>query len=371
MKILLLGDASNYHATLASALSAKGHDVTLASDGSRWMNTRRDIDLTRRPGKIGGAILYARMSTVLAQRMKGFDVVQLASPGFVQLQPARLEKILRRLKRDNGSIYLTALGTDSAYVRNLTGPAPALAYSEWQIGHSRTPWSLDARSEADQWLAPELQRYTDAVYSSIDGAVSALYEYHRVIEAEYAALPLAYGGIPIDFSILPASHPHTFDDKIRILYACHRGREQEKGADILLPLLQRLQREFPGRIELQSPANMPFADFVKELAAADIVCDQLYSYTPATTALMAMATGAVPISGGEDEFYKFIGEPDQATRPIINLTPGDTEAAYSQLRNIASDTARLQAMSAAAPDFVRRHNSANVVADRFISFWKA
>ena len=32
MKILLLGDASNYHATLATALKAKGHDVTLASD---------------------------------------------------------------------------------------------------------------------------------------------------------------------------------------------------------------------------------------------------------------------------------------------------------------------------------------------------
>ncbi len=48
MKILLLGDASNYHATLAHALRLEGHDVTLASSGSGWMRTHRDIDISRK-----------------------------------------------------------------------------------------------------------------------------------------------------------------------------------------------------------------------------------------------------------------------------------------------------------------------------------
>ena len=36
MKILLLGDYSNVHATLALGLRALGHKVTLASDGDTW-----------------------------------------------------------------------------------------------------------------------------------------------------------------------------------------------------------------------------------------------------------------------------------------------------------------------------------------------
>ena len=58
MKILFLGDASNLHSTLATALRAMGHHVVLMSDGSRWMDTSRDIDLTRGSG-LGGALRYA------------------------------------------------------------------------------------------------------------------------------------------------------------------------------------------------------------------------------------------------------------------------------------------------------------------------
>ena len=39
MKILLLGEASNLHWTLAEGLRTLGHDVTVASGGSGWMIT--------------------------------------------------------------------------------------------------------------------------------------------------------------------------------------------------------------------------------------------------------------------------------------------------------------------------------------------
>lgn len=102
MKVLLMGDASAYHATLAGGLAALGHDVTVASDGSRWMQTARNIDLSRRQGKTGGALLWLRLATTLRNRLKGYDVVQLCSPGFLHLKPIRLQKKLSRLKKDNG-----------------------------------------------------------------------------------------------------------------------------------------------------------------------------------------------------------------------------------------------------------------------------
>ena len=147
MKILLLGDASNYHATLATALKAKGHDVTLASDRGKWLLTSCDIDLSRKSGRLSGALLYGRLLTTLAPKLKGYDVVQFVSPGFVSLKPGRLEELLRKLRRGNGSLYLTVLGYDTSVVTNLAGPKPAVAYSEWQIDGKAQPWRYTGEAD--------------------------------------------------------------------------------------------------------------------------------------------------------------------------------------------------------------------------------
>lgn len=39
MKILLIGEASNLHWTLAEGLRANGHTVTVVSHGSHWLTT--------------------------------------------------------------------------------------------------------------------------------------------------------------------------------------------------------------------------------------------------------------------------------------------------------------------------------------------
>ena len=53
MKILFVGDYSGYHASLAAELRRRGHDVTVVSDGNKYMDTARDVSLDRKPGFIG------------------------------------------------------------------------------------------------------------------------------------------------------------------------------------------------------------------------------------------------------------------------------------------------------------------------------
>lgn len=368
MRILFMGDGSAYHANLATALRAMGHEVTVASDGTRWMQTERDIDLSRRHGKLGGALLWFRLSQIDAAKLKGYDVVQLSSPGFAPLRPKRLRKLLERLRADNGIVCLTALGTDSNYVDHcLNSPEPVLKYSEWRVAGKPTPWSSTDASEVKEWLSQELIDYTNEFYARIDGAVSALYEYHRVLEVTRPELPIAYGGIPILRDRLPM---HTLaDGPVKILHAVHRGREAEKGADHLISLLRRLESEMPGRVIVDTPDNVPYNRFLPRLAGYDIVSDQLYSYTPATTALLAMAMGVVPLSGGEEDFYDYIGE--SSLRPIINADPTDLEGTYNRLKSLVADREALAALSMQGPQFVAKHNDADVVASRFIDFWKS
>lgn len=368
MKILLLGDASNYHRALSAGLAALGHDVTLASDGGAWMRTGRDIDISRtRAGKLSGAIYWLKLRSMLARDLRGYDVVQLVSPSFVELRPSRLRPLFDRLVAANGSVFLTALGTDSTYVRVLTGPNPPLRYSEWHAGPEMSAWSRTPEARFDAWTSRELASYTDYVYDRVDGVVSALYEYHEVVRAARPDLPLAYGGLPIDLSAIPAAPGRSAADTFKIYLAAHRGREQEKGADILFPLVRAFAADHSREVSLLTPPNMPYADFLRFLGRTDLIVDQLYSYTPATSALLAMASGALAVTGCEPEYMRFIGE--SAPLPIINPSPQAPEAFLSELERLLREPERTADMRVAARAFVEKHHAAPTVAARFIDFW--
>lgn len=367
MKVLMMGDASAFHANLAIGLRRMGHDVTVASDGTRWMKTRRDIDLSRTADKAGGALLWFKMSGKTGRELSGYDIVHISSPSFITLKPCRLAKILRKIKANNGLLIYSAIGSDSDYVRNcLYGTPPEQKYSEWMPPTNLYLPRWNPAAEAEGWLARDLTDYTDEFYATVDGAVSGLYEYHRVIAAMHPAMPLAYCGIPVDTSAMPQHTPG--DGPLRILYAAHKGREPEKGADILLDILSRIEKEMNGTITVETPENVPYDQFVARLAQYDIVADQLFSYTPATTALMAMAMGVVPISGGEPEFYDFIGE--RELRPIFNPDPTDIDGTYRRLKELLSDRDAIRLMAEQGREFVRRHNDVDIVARRVSDFWE-
>lgn len=366
MKILLFGDASNYNAALAIGLKTLGHNVTVVSDGGKWMNTARDIDIRRRGlSKFQGALLYLKFRSLQRKDLRNYDIVQLSSPSFTLLKPFRLQKIFDSIKLHNGSVFMSALGTDAFYVKALTSGNPPLRYSEWNLENQRTPWCLSEKASFDLWSIKPLLDYTDHLYSNIDGVVSALYEYHKVVQHMRPDVPLAYGGIPIDleFNITPKKN----NQKVRILLSAHKGREQEKGADILFPLVEDLSRRFADKVELLTPPNLPYNEFLTLLSGVDIVVDQLYGYSPATTALLAMARNAVAVTGGEPEFADFIGE--KTPLPIINPSPFEPEKFVGELEYLIQNRDALSSMQSQAREFVHRHHNAVDVASRFIEFW--
>ena len=97
MKILLIGEYSNVHATLAEGLKAIGHSVTVVSNGDFWKNYPRDISLVRHPSKLGGIVYMAKLYSILP-RLRGYDVVQLINPMFLEIKAERIFAIYRYLR---------------------------------------------------------------------------------------------------------------------------------------------------------------------------------------------------------------------------------------------------------------------------------
>ena len=105
MKILLLGEYSHVHWTLAEGLRHLGHQVTVASNGDFWKNYPRDIDLNRKAGICGFINFTARLIKALPS-MRGYDVVQLINPMFLELKAERIQHIYRYLRQLNGKLVL-------------------------------------------------------------------------------------------------------------------------------------------------------------------------------------------------------------------------------------------------------------------------
>ncbi len=231
MKILLLGDYSNCHRTLATGLLRLGHDVTVISNGSFWMNCHRDIDISRKPGKTGGLRLFLRSLGPLHRHLKGYDVVALHDPQFLQLKPARLRYLFDRLKRDNGSIFLTAMSTDIGFLDMLEAEDSPLKYSEWFVYGKPARWNLANPGKWEEWHEPALVDYQRHVFDNLDGAVSILYEYVLGMDRALGKERSGYGGIPIDLSLY---NPVTLPDNpetVKLFLGRDRTRMPMKGSD--------------------------------------------------------------------------------------------------------------------------------------------
>lgn len=369
LKILFVGDASSYHRTLARGLHELGHEAVVASNGGYWLGTGRDIDISRRlKGKIGGLDLWLRLNFDLRRQMRGFDIVALASQSFIELRPPRKEKFLDYLKANNRSVFYTALATDPTYVEECLDPATPLRYNEFKIYGEESPYLKANPGICGRWLADDMRRLDNHIYSSVDGAISALYEYHVALRRVLPEDKIAYAGIPIDTDALRPVELPDRPSKIRLFLGRYRDRMLEKGTDVMEHAARAVVDRHPDRAELVIVENRPYDEYLELLKSAHVVLDQLYSYTPATNALQAMAYGLNTVSGGSQEYYDFIGEKE--LRPVIHVEP-DYESVVRALEDIVLHPEELRPRGLRSREFVVRHNDYRTVASRAIDFWTA
>jgi hypothetical protein len=365
-KILLIGDYSNCHRALCLALREMGHDVTLMSAGSGFQATERDVDISRREGKLGGALLYGRMRLSLRSLMKGNDIVAIQNPMFVTLRPNRLRRVFDSLVGENDKVFLTAAGTDSVYIRHTLSAASTLRYNELRIGDRPSPMAL-ARSEyINGWMADDVVRFNDYVYERVSGIATVLYEYDLAARALVGDDRVCYCGIPIDTKQVSQVKIADDIDCVKFFLGRHRGRYAEKGTDLLEQAARTIVERHPEHARLEIVENRPYKEYIGLMCDSHVVLDQVYSYTPATNALLAMARGLNIVSGGETDFYDFIGETEN--RPIINATP-DLDELTETLDSIVLHREQIKPRGQRSREFAVKHNDADVVARRFLDFW--
>ena len=365
MRILMLGDYSNLHACLAGELRKRGHDVTLVSDRGIYMQTDADVEL-RRKGGVFGSIAYLWRVMSLLPSWTGYDVVQLINPVFLSLRPGKLRMIYDILKKNNRSVFLTLCGDDHFFVKDCV-ETDLFRFSEFRIGKEKTPLIKCDPAREGGWLIPEHARYTQHLYDTIDGAMSVLPEYDMSARRHMNPEKLVFTNLPIELSALKYTEPDLDKGPVRILIGMRGKMEIQKGTARMLDICRSLEEEMPEQCNVKVVKDLSLAEYLKELRASHIVIDQLYSYSPATNALQTMAQGRISASGGQPEYYDYIGETE---KPVFCLSPLEDESTIKErLRALINDRDRLRRMSAEGRRLVERHNDVAEIAPIFENHW--
>ena len=364
MRVLLLGEYSNVHWTLAEGLRSLGHDVVVASDGDGWKGYPRDVDLRRTSLSATGALRYAFRLMQAFPRFRGFDVVQLINPVFLSFKAERIYPFFRYLRRHNRSVFLGAFGMDHYWVKAGTD-CRTFRYSDFNLG-PELRCNADNDTWERDWLRGPKGRLNIRVARACNGIVAGLYEYYASYVAEYAD-KLRFIPFPIRTDrarFIERGH----GPKLRFFIGIQRSRSVYKGTDVMLRALQRTVERYPDACEMVRVESVPFDEYVRLLAGSDVLLDQLYSYTPAMNALEAMAHGMVVVGGGEPENYELLGE--QTLRPIVNVRPTEDDVCR-QLAWLVEHRDQVPRLSRESRLYVERHHDYRLVARAYLDFWRS
>ena len=362
MKILLLGEYSNVHATLAAGLRQLGHEVTVASNGDFWKSYPRDIDLARQYEKMGGLKLIGKLWSN-RNLLQGYDVVQLINPMFVELRAERILPLYRWLRRHNGEVLLGAFGMDYFWVSENMNRKP-LRYSDFNIGN-KLRHTTDAKREEQDWLGTAKERLNRIIAEDCDGIIAGLYEYWAIYNPIF---PDKTSFIP--YPIIPKSgatvRPRNAGDPLHIFIGISRGRNEYKGTDIMLAAAKAIEERHPDLAKLTIAEGVPFSEYVEMMNSSDCILDQLYSYTPSMNALEAMSRGIICVGGGEPENYEILGE--KTLRSIVNVQP-NYENVYQTLEELALHRELLSDLQAQSIEYIHRHHDYIKVAQQYLDFY--
>ena len=377
MKILLIGEYSHLHNSLKKALLQLGHEVVLLGTGDGFKNYPVDVDISSQKwhhfwqkyfylsiNKLVGYNQFKKdcfnqlMSFI--PRLKDFDLVQLINVDPFMLPPDDMMLFYKELFQQNIPVFLSACGEDSHIIQYYG--AGGMRYS-----------ILDPYK--DNSIHKEEALFS---YRFLDNKNVALY--HFVIDNVKAIIPsdldyaIPYSDVskavpmipnPVDVDSI-AFKPLIINDKICIFFGINRHSFYKKGGDIVLKVLDRIEKAFGEKVQIALAENLAYDTYMKRFDDTHIFIDQLYSYDQGYNALEAMAKGKCVLTGAEKEFEERYNLSKQVA---VNVLPDESDL-YHKLVKLIENPEKIIEIGKNARFFVEKHHNYTEVAKQYLDVWQ-
>ena len=306
--IVLVGEFSGVHYTLAEALKRKGHEVVLISDGDAYKKFPCDISA---PPMYNGSLKYFYLIfyylgvTGLLNYFKlknkiscinNIMVTQFINPVAIPSLGALGNFLLfRHFKKRSNIVSLCALGDDFNWVMScLKGVYKYSAldrlFKGGVKGFLKYAYSL-------KYIASPFFVLLDFyVVKKSNCIVPGLTDYQLAYENKSRVL----NKIPLPIDCTNSGAPTVAKYPIKIFHGWQVGKEAKKGNDLLHAAAERCVSYFGSEyVVYEVVGGLPYAEYIKRFNDSDIFLDQVFSYDCGVNALLAMACGKVVFSGFE------------------------------------------------------------------------
>ena len=356
MKILLLGDLSGVHKNLQIGLHECGYsDTLLSTTGDGFKNIKGDIRLpTLDNFSIRAKIAYRIKFLSYIKTIRGFDIVQIASPFTFPFPFFPYKNVLKFLKENNGRVFLSAAGNDSIYWQNLRNK---LNYSPF-----------DDEINIDLGGIEPKQTYRNSILfnnylaNNVEGIIPVVYEYKKAYKdfknlRKLIPQPIATSKFK--------KHIYQLNQKpIKVVHTI--TRPGSKGTKYIKKAFLNLNRRFSGRAEFILQDKLSFDLYLEAMRNVSIVVDQCNSYSYGMNALFAMSLGKVVFSGAEPEALKALKINNS---PVKNIIP-DPEFIYESISKLIEKPRTIKELAQSSREYVEKYHDAPKIAQIYIEEWK-
>jgi glycosyltransferase involved in cell wall biosynthesis len=377
MKILLVGEYSRLHNSLKEGLVKLGHEVTIIGSGDEFKKYPVDIRVSHNYHKgwrkkfmvvchkLFGINLKAnsikKQFFSHADRLKGYDVVQLINESPLGANPKVEMEVISFLKEHNKKLFLLSCGTDHLSVKYAL---------EKKFRYSiLTPLFEGKVTELDfdpilKYIRPEFRRLHEFVFDAVEGVIASDLDYHIPLEGHEKYLGMIPN--PINTEAIAYREPEL-GGKVVIFHGINRAGYYRKGSDYFVKALKRLQQSHGDHIEIITVESVPYAEYIKLYDRAHILLDQVLGYDQGYNALEAMAKGKVVFTGAEREHTEYY---NLKTTVAINATP-DPNQIYEALVNLVESSEKIQEISRSARAFIEQEHHYLKIAKKYMDIYTA
>lgn len=379
MKVLLIGEYSRFHNSLKEGLIALGHEVTLVGSGDLFKNYPVDIDISPRwitANKVTTFLrkaVYKLTSIDLAlyetgyrfwkqrKMMQGYDTVQLINSWSIRTTVTKEKKCISFLEKHNGKLFLSACGTDTAWVESL--------FKDDLPYNLLTPYLKDKSLAANyasvlDYLRPERKSLYDFVTDKVQAIIPTDMDYYLGLKGMSKVTSL----IPTPVNLGKLDIPSVdIEGPLIIFHGINRMNYLKKGNDVFEKALHIIETKYADKIKVITVESLPYQEYIKAYDRAHVLLDQVYSHDQGYNALEAMAKGKIVATGAGLHFTTHYG---LTVAVALDASPDPSLIASQIEQMILHPEERLQ-MVESAQAFVRTHHDHIEVAQQYLNIWSS
>lgn len=359
MNILIIGEFSAFAKHLKNGFKELGHDVCIVQGGDGWKHIKHDSDDIHYSFKswhlfgkqIRGSVrlCYPRVNRYVQKRLearfpRGIDLIVVTNYEFTSNSTFTFGVKLNYLKK--------CLNQGSKLIMMVCGGDPSQQYS-FPDYYKMMGYSKPLRDERYDFLLRNAHKVIPTIYSYY-------YSVKRYCEKFGYSVDNINHAIPVPMTLDNYEIRPCANRKIVIFHGIIRPIS--KGTPYIQAAMDRIQRDFPDKVECICKGGLPYDEYVKLFDSVDILIEQTYHNGWGVNAAIGAMKGKCVLAPCGPENCENMGI-DYI--PFVRIGP-DSEQIYQALKALIMDPGRIDRLKQDSRRFMEKHCECGIVAGKYL-----